>query len=114
MGNRYIELPSFDMFAGLFVRDDYDELRDFTANHPFVKLGHNLLEVRFDLVVGRDWEEPSGQRRRTISNIYTKHVEAILLDASLESGPVMRIGFRGNLRVEILCRIHSSLESTMS
>lgn len=54
MESYYIELPSFDVFAGFFARDDYDEFGDFAADHPFIELGHDLLDVRFDLVVGCD------------------------------------------------------------
>lgn len=50
----YIELPAFDMFAGVFVGDDDDELGDFAANHPFVELAHDFLDVSFDLVIGGD------------------------------------------------------------
>lgn len=50
----YIELPSLDVLARVLVGDDNDELRDFAANHPFVELAHNFLDVGFDLVIGRD------------------------------------------------------------
>lgn len=50
----YIELPSLDVFACVFVGDDDDELGDFAANHPFVELAHDFLDVGFDLVIGGD------------------------------------------------------------
>lgn len=50
----YIELPALDVFAGVFVGDDDDELGDFAANHPFVELAHDFLDVGFDLVIGGD------------------------------------------------------------
>lgn len=43
------------MFAGIFVGDDDDEAGDFAADHPFVELGHDFLDVGFYLVVGGDW-----------------------------------------------------------
>lgn len=53
-GMTYIELPSLNVLAGIFVGDDDDKLGDFAANHPFVELAHDFLDVGFDLVVGRD------------------------------------------------------------
>ena len=50
----YIELPSFNVLAGFFVGDHDDELGDFAADHPFVELGHDFFDVRFDLVVRCD------------------------------------------------------------
>jgi hypothetical protein len=50
----HIELPSLNVLACVFVGDDDDELGDFAANHPFVELAHDFLDVGFDLVVGRD------------------------------------------------------------
>lgn len=50
----HIELPSLNVLAGVLVGDDDDELGDFAANHPFVELAHDFLDVGFDLVVGRD------------------------------------------------------------
>lgn len=42
------------MVASLFVCNDDDEFGDFTARHPFIELGHDLFDVRFDLIVARD------------------------------------------------------------
>ena len=53
-------LPSF------LARDDYYQFRDLAACHPLVELGHHLLDVCFDLIVGSD-----------------KHIEAILLDTEI-------------------------------
>ena len=48
----YVELPALDVLAGVFVGNDDDELGYLAADHPFVELGHDLLDVGFDLVVG--------------------------------------------------------------
>ena len=40
------------MLARFFACDDYHELGNFAADHPFVELGHDFLDVGFDLVVG--------------------------------------------------------------
>lgn len=48
----YVELPALHMFSCVLACYDYDELRDLPSDHPFVELGHDLLYVRFDLVVG--------------------------------------------------------------
>ena len=61
-----IELPPFEMFASLLARDDNYQFRDLAARHPFVELGHDLLDVCFDLIIGSD-----------------KHIESILLDTGL-------------------------------
>lgn len=53
-GMTHIELPSLNVLAGVVVCDDDDELGDFAADHPFVELAHDFLDVRFDLVVGRN------------------------------------------------------------
>lgn len=57
MLNAYVELPSLHMFAGLLARDNYHKLRDLSSLHPFLQLGHDLLDVGFDLVVGRNCYE---------------------------------------------------------
>lgn len=48
----HIELPSLDMVASLLVRDHHNEFGDLPTNHPFVELGHDLLNISFDLVIG--------------------------------------------------------------
>ena len=50
----YIELPSLNVLARVLVRDDDDEARDLTADHPLVELRHDALDVGLDLVVGGD------------------------------------------------------------
>lgn len=40
------------MFAGLLAGDDNNELCNFAAVHPLLELGHDLFDVRLDLVVG--------------------------------------------------------------
>lgn len=50
----YIELPTLDVLAGVLVGNDNDKLGDLAADHPLVKLGHDLLDVGLYLVVGRD------------------------------------------------------------
>lgn len=50
----YVKLPSLDMVASLFVGNNDDEFGDFTTSHPFVKLGHDLFDVGFDLIVDCD------------------------------------------------------------
>lgn len=62
----HVKLPSFDMLPGIFARDDYYELRDFAARHPFIELRHDLVDVGFDLIIGSDWIS-SGKRRHGIS-----------------------------------------------
>ena len=66
------------MLARVLVGNDNDQLGDLAAHHPLVQLGHDLLDVCADLVVGRD-----------------EHIQAIFLDggevfgwvdASLETG----------------------------
>jgi hypothetical protein len=52
----YIKLPPLHVFAGLFAGDDNDELGYLAPVHPLFKLRHDLLDVRFNLVVGRDWK----------------------------------------------------------
>lgn len=70
------------MLARVFVCDDDDELGDLAADHPFVELGHDLFDVGFYLVIGRDWavlvaRGGCGAKGRGL----TQHVEAIFLDA---------------------------------
>jgi hypothetical protein len=48
----HIELPAFHVLASLFARDDYDKFGYLAAVHPFFQLGHDLFDVRLDLVVG--------------------------------------------------------------
>ena len=55
------------MLACLFARDYNHQFRDLAASHPFVELGHDLLNVCFDLIVGSD-----------------KHIESILLDTEMK------------------------------
>lgn len=45
------------MFTGLLARDNYHKLRNLSSLHPFLQLGHDLLDVGFDLVVGRNCYE---------------------------------------------------------
>lgn len=42
------------MLPRLLARDDHDKLGYLPSNHPLVELRHDLLNVGFDLVVGRD------------------------------------------------------------
>lgn len=49
----YVELPPLNVLTRLFTRDDDDQLGDFGLLHPFRKLAHDLLDVRFHLVVDR-------------------------------------------------------------
>ena len=46
-----IKLPSLDMFSRVFIRNYNNEFGDLAAHHPVFKLGHNLLDIGFDLVV---------------------------------------------------------------
>lgn len=55
------------MFPSLLARDYDHQLRDLAACHPFIELGHDLLDVCFDLIVGSD-----------------KHIESILLDTKIK------------------------------
>jgi hypothetical protein len=50
-----IELPTLDMFSSFLACDDNYELGDLAANHPFVQLRHDFLDVGFDLVIRRDY-----------------------------------------------------------
>lgn len=50
----YVKLPPLEVLARVLVRDDDDQLRDLAVLHPAVQRGHDLLDVRLDLVVGRD------------------------------------------------------------
>lgn len=49
-----VELPPFHVLAGLFVGNDNHQFGDLPAAHPLVQLGHDLFDVRFDLVIGGD------------------------------------------------------------
>ena len=49
----HVKLPPLDVLPGILVGDHDDELRDLAAHHPLVQLGHDPLDVRLDLVVGR-------------------------------------------------------------
>ena len=42
------------MLTGLLTGDNDDKFRDFTARHPFVELGHDLLDIGFDLIIRGD------------------------------------------------------------
>lgn len=66
----YIKLPALNVLACVFACDHHDELRYLAANHPFVQLGHDLLDIGFDLAIRGD-----------------KHSETIFLDSvvNLES-----------------------------
>ena len=79
MGNStYVELPALDMLAGVFTCDHNYEFGDLPPDHPFVQLRHDLLDVRFDLVIRR-----------------YKHCQAIFLDSANLS-----VVFSSNGRVE--------------
>lgn len=84
-----VELPAFDVLAGVFVGDDDDEARNFATNHPFVELGHDFLDVGFYLVVGGDCERGLAVEGRVLGDVdglwCTEHVEAIFLDAGTVS-----------------------------
>jgi hypothetical protein len=47
----YVELPSLNMLAGIFTCNNDDELGDLSADHPFVELGHDFLDISLDLIV---------------------------------------------------------------
>lgn len=51
-GVAHVELPSLYMLAGLFACYNNHQFRYFASDHPFVELGHDLLDIRSDLVVG--------------------------------------------------------------
>ena len=70
-GKTDIELPPFHVLASILVRNHEHQLRDLAAHHPLVQLRHDLLDVRLDLVVGRD-----------------EHVQAIFLDGGEVLGRV--------------------------
>jgi hypothetical protein len=55
LGGTHVKLPPLDALACVLVGDDDDELGDLAANHPLIELGHNLLDIGLDLIVGRDW-----------------------------------------------------------
>jgi len=42
------------MLSGLFARNHDYELRDLAASHPFVELGHDPIDVGFDLIIRGD------------------------------------------------------------
>ena len=50
-----VELPTLNMFSSLLACDDNYELGDLAANHPFVQLRHDFLDVSLDLVIRRDY-----------------------------------------------------------
>jgi hypothetical protein len=54
MCGTYVKLPSLQILTRILACNDYDELADFTAQHPLTELAHELLDVGFDLVVGSD------------------------------------------------------------
>ncbi len=47
----HVKLPPLYDVSRVFAGYDDDELGDLAADHPFVKLGHDFLDVGFDLVV---------------------------------------------------------------
>lgn len=49
-----VKLPPLDVLARVLVGNDNDQLGDLAAHHPLVQLGHDLLDVCADLVIGRD------------------------------------------------------------
>lgn len=51
-GGTDVKLPPLNVLAGVFIRNDDDQLRDLAAHHPPVQLRHDLLDVRLNLVVG--------------------------------------------------------------
>ena len=59
------------MLARVLVRDNDDQLADLAVLHPPVQLGHDLLDVGFYLVVGRN-----------------EHVQPVLLDGGEVLGRV--------------------------
>jgi hypothetical protein len=61
----YIKLPPLYVLSCLFARDDNHEFRNLATVHPFFQLSHDLLDIRLDLIVGRD-----------------HHCQTILLDRS--------------------------------
>jgi hypothetical protein len=42
------------MLSSLLARYDNYKLGDFAPNHPFVQLGHDLLDIRLNLIIRRD------------------------------------------------------------
>lgn len=80
----YVKLPSFDMFASFFTGDNNNKLRDLATSHPLVELGHDLLDVGFDLVVRGNcpscWHQIGKENE---CNAQTQHIEAIFLDTRI-------------------------------
>ena len=42
------------MVASLFVGNYDHQLRDLATEHPFIELGHDLLDICPDLIIRRD------------------------------------------------------------
>jgi len=89
------------MLARIFAGYDDYELRDLATDHPFVELGHNFLNVGFDLVVRGD-----------------KHCEAIFFDpgglldvCSWAGGSGRDAGEEDCARCEVFGGIDASLEA---
>ena len=107
----YIKLPSLNMFSRLSACDHHHQLRNLSTHHPLVQLGHDLLDVGFDLIVGGNWYRlatvwaAEGIER-------TKHIEAIFLNTrrQLEEHSNKQWG-KGNVRSKVLRRVDTSLET---
>lgn len=73
------------MLACVFICNDDDKLGDLAADHPFVELGHDLFDVGFYLIIGRDCTllvaRFANGRCGGKDDGLTQHVEAIFLDA---------------------------------
>ena len=99
------------MFSRLSACDYHHQFRDLSTHHPLVQLGHDLLDVGFDLIVGGNWNRSAtvwaaeGIER-------TKHVEAIFLNTGrqLEEHSNKQWG-KGNVRCKVLRRVDTTLET---
>ena len=54
--SKYVKLPSLNVLCSLFAGDHHHQLRDLASRHPFVKLGHDLVDIGLDLIVRGDWK----------------------------------------------------------
>ena len=75
----YVKLPSLHVFSSLLVSYDNHKLRDLAADHPLIKLRHDLFNICPNLIIGRDCRSISNVVNAGSGLVYTKHIKSIFL-----------------------------------
>lgn len=91
----YIELPPLNVLASLLASDHDDQLADLGLLHPSAQLVHDLLDIRFHLVIAA---------RHHRETIFLDPCRKLLAHTAQLAFPQM------DVRREILWRVDAALE----